>query len=368
MLNMKILYKRLSEIHDDGRIDGVPDLCLDQWYVKALKENPFRESKDVVCIKIGVIDGKVAGREYVFPILICCDGKVITAGSGSYTTVEKWARKTGLGIELSSMHEDCSDGDFLIGDCAGLSQMAVKVRRYFDQPIFEYPRYIGVLKSRSIIETKLKGFLASIATLTCDMILATTRWCLVAIAKVMSSQFQVEDVCPEREDQLKDMERVVKLEKYRFSEVHDCRWFKWVLTNSFSMHGPCSAYILRRNGEAIGFFMVKKRFHEQASHRGFKNVRLGSVIEWGVLPEFRKILLRKIYIWYYNVRRELDAVEFPAYENWIRGFLKLHGWQKVGNANFCYAIRPRCGFIAPKGMDDADNWRLRLGMGDCALN
>ena len=368
MGDIKILYKRLGEIDADGCVRGVPGLRLDKNYVTALRENPFREGKDVVCVKVGIVDERVAGREYVFPLSIMCDDMVVSAGSGSCTTVEKWARKTGLGIELSSMKEDCRDGDFKVGECAGLSQVAVKIRKYLNQPVFEYPRYIGLLKCRAVVETKLNGILAKMVSWIGDAVLGIITAFGAAYARVMSSGYVVEPVSADREGQLREMESLARSEKCRFCEVHDARWFKWVLTNSFSSYGPPVAYIVRRNNVAIGFFMVKKRFHEQASHRGFRDVWLGSIVEWATLDAYKKFILWKIYIWYYRSRKELDAVEFPAAERWVVAFLKRHGWQKVGNANFCYNIRSGTGYEAPIGMDNAENWRLRPGMGDCAIN
>lgn len=368
MKNIRILYKRLSEIDADGLVRGVPGLQLDENYIKALRENPFREAKDIVCVKVGIVDDRVAGREYVFPLLIESDGTVISAGSGSCTTVEKWARRMGIGIELSAMKENCSDGDFIVGDCAGLSQMAVKIRKYLKQHIFEYPRFIFPLKSRAILEMKLKGALLKAAVIFVDFCLWAYSRLVGILARIKTSEIHVVEADPVNEQHMAILGDAAALSNFRFSELHNADWFKWVLTSTFSKYGPAKAYILYNNEKAVGFFMIKKRFYEQASHRGFKNVWLGSVIEWGSVPGYEKKLLWSIVKWVLKSRDELDAVEFPVNESFAQKFLKRLGWQQVGNANFAYNIRPNSGFVAPEGMDNPANWRLRPAMGDAGLS
>ena len=368
MEDIKILYKRLSEIDVDGCICDVPGLQLDKNYVTALRGNPFRKAKDVVSIKVAIVDDKVAGSEYVFPLSIRSDGTVVAAGSGSCTTVGKWARKTGIGIELSAMKEDCRDGNFIVGDCAGLSQMAVKIRKYLKQPIFEYPRFILPLKSRSILEMKLHGFPLKCAIAFVDLCICLYSFVVRLVACAYSRGIRIAEVNPNDDKQLSVLADMTTHPEFRFSELHNAEWFKWVLTNSFSKYGPAKAYILYMGEDAVGFFMTKKRFHEQASHRGFKNVWLGSVIEWGCVPGCEKKLLWAIVNWALSARRELDAVEFPVYEPFVQRFLRRLGWRQVGNANFCYNIRPDSGFVAPEGMDNPANWRLRPAMGDVGLS
>ena len=40
--------------------------------------------------------------------------------------------------------------------------------------------------------------------------------------------------------------------------------------------------MIRRQGIVVGFFLIKQEFFEKASYRGFKNVYLGSVMDWGI--------------------------------------------------------------------------------------
>ena len=173
---------------------------------------------------------------------------------------------------------------------------------------------------------------------------------------------------PSEEGELEVLANLAREGTQRFFEIHNAQWFRWVLTNSFSEQGSAVAYLVYDDDIPIGFFMVKKRFHEQASHRGFKNVWLGSVVEWGCKSGCEKKLIWQIVLWAMKTRKDLDAVEFAVCEPCVQKFLRRLGWQHVGDANFCFKICPECGFAVPDGMEDMSNWRLRPGMGDVALN
>lgn len=367
MQDFTIFFGKLSDVSSDGVVGGVPHFIIQEGVFKTLSANPFCPKKDVVIAKIGIVDGRVGGSEYVFPLLANCDGIEVSAGGGSYTNVEPWARKSGLGVELSAMFADCRDGNFDVGFGVGMSQRAVKIHRLLGCCVFEYPRLIMLLKSRAVVGMKIKNWLAKPVSWILDGCIWIYSLIVSFIGRFKTVGVKVVDVDVCDDAQLSILGQMTGVGGARFSEVHNARWFKWVLNNSFSKNGPAKAYLVYKKGKPIGFFMVKERFHEQASHRGFKNVWLGSVIEWGCLPGCENKLLWRIVLWAMN-RKKLDAVEFPAYEHFVQKFLRRLGWQHVGDANFCYRVRPNSSFKEPEGMNNPDNWRLRPGMGDVALN
>lgn len=368
MQDFTIVFSKLSNVAPDGVVGGTPRFIIPETIFKSLSINPFRQNKDVVMVKVGIVDGRVGGSEYVFPLLARCDGGEVSAGGGSSTSVEQWARKSGLGVELSAMFEDCRDGDFDVGFGVGMSQRAVKIHRLLGCCVFEYPRLVMLLKSRAVVEMKINNWLAKPIVKILDGCIWAYSQLVSFLGVVKTAGIKVVNVNADDKAQLSTLAQMTEVDGARFSEIHDARWFKWVLNNSFSKEGPAKAYLMFKKDLPIGFFMVKERFHEQASHRGFKNVRLGSVIEWGCLPGCETKLLWRIVLWVMKHRKKLDAVEFPAYEQFVQKFLRRLGWQHVGDANFCYRIRPGSSFKEPKEMDNPANWRLRAGMGDCALN
>ncbi len=337
-------------------------------YRQALRTNPFCASNDVACQKVGYVDGKIGGTEIQFPLMLSLDGNEELGGSGSLTQVDEWARSSGLGLAISDVEPRDPAYDPVLCEGAGLSQIAVKVHRFIGYVVFEYPRLIMLLKSRSVVEMKLKGRLSSAVSCLADICF----WCYGKIvriqARLAARKTKLKSVIPSCDEDLAMLEQFASKGTWRFAEVHNVQWFKWILTNSFAEQGNTIAHIVYEAGTPIGFFMVKRRFHKQASHRGFKDVWLGSVIEWGCAEGKLRKLLWRIVRWTVESRKELDAVEFPVYEPEVQKFLKRLGWQHVGEANFCYKVCPDSGFIEPAGMDMAENWRLRPAMGDVGLS
>ena len=337
-------------------------------YRKALRENPFCMSTDVACQKVGYVGGKIGGTEIQFPLLLSLDGQEVLGGSGSLTQVDEWARSSGLGLAISDVEQPDPAYNPVLGEGAGLSQIAVKVHRCIGYQVFEYPRLVMLLKSRAVVEMKLKGLLAIIVSRLVDVCFWFYAKCIVALSCFAARRTRLIQVDSSNNEDLAILEKFTAPGEARFAEVHNAQWFKWILTNSFSENGKTLAYIVHELGEPIGFFMVKTRFHKQASHRGFKNVWLGSVIEWGCAEgKLRKILWR-IVRWAAESRKELDAIEFPAQEFEVQRFFKHLGWRHIGEANFCYKICPDSGFAEPPGMNEARNWRIRPAMGDVGLS
>lgn len=370
MKKFVIEFRKLTELEDYKgiRVAEGDRAYISPCYRQALLANPFCHSNEVACQKVGYVDGRIGGTEIQFPLKLSIDGQIVFGGSGSLTQVDEWARSSGLGLAISDVDRIDEAYNPVLGEGAGLSQIAVKVHRFIGFNVFEYPRFIMLLKSRSVVEMRLKGSMAKLVSHFADGCIWIYALVVRILARCIGGKIRVVQVVPSNSNELAILESMTKVSSCRFAEVHDSQWFKWVLTYSFSEQGSATAYLVYYGEAPVGFFMVKKRFHEQASHRGFKNVLLGSVLEWGCKQGYEKKLMWAIISWTMAMRKELDAVEFAAQENLVQKFLKRLGWQHVGEATFCFKICPGSGFTAPDGMDVPPNWRLRPGMGDVALN
>ena len=187
----------------------------------------------------------------------------------------------------------------------------------------------------------------------------------------MRSLSNGELVNPANARHLESLERLVQSEKKRFSEAHDKSWFKWVLTNSFSQDGPARAYLIERNGKSTAFYMTKRRYYAQASHRGFKNVWLESLVEWGCEDGEYDVLWAGIVVHALRCRADCDAFELPAFDERMCKSARRIGWRQVGKANCAFMVNPKCREEFASIMEDmscVDNWRLRPGMADVALS
>ena len=365
-----IEFRKLTELEEykGVHVQEGDRAYISHCYRQALLANPFCPSTEVACQKVGYVGGKIGGTEIQFPLKMSIDGTESWVGSASLTQVDEWARSSGLGLAISDVDQRDAAYEPVLREGAGLSQVAVKVHRCIGYTVFEYPRLIMLLKSRAVVEKKVRRWLSKPLSVVLDGGIFAYSLLVSCLARCLARGITEVKVDASDDTQLAILGKMTKESHERFSEVHDEKWFKWVLNYSFSEYGSAQVYLVYKKEVPMGFFMVKKRFHEQASHRGFKNVWLGSVIEWGCKPGFEKSLLWRIVRWASQSRKDLDAVEFAANEPSVQRFLRHLGWQHVGDATFCYKVCPGSGFNEPEGMRTASNWRLRPGMGDCALN
>ena len=68
---------------------------------------------------------------------------------------------------------------------------------------------------------------------------------------------------------------------HKYMEVHDHKWLQWCLDNSFKggKQDIQSFYVIKKEDEHMGFVMTKERFRVET--QGMKNVKIGSIVEWG---------------------------------------------------------------------------------------
>ena len=158
------------------------------------------------------------------------------------------------------------------------------------------------------------------------------------------------------------MSDIVAKDAHRFREDHDSSWFKWHMTSSFSEDGPCRGYLLRakEDGRCVAFALTKRRFHKQASSRGFKNIWLSSIMEWGALPGYEAKLKGLVLALILKGARDCDAIEFSTDDENLGKFVRGIGLRKVGDSNFGVKVMKNF----PLYGDDSIN----PGMGDNALS
>lgn len=335
--------------------------------VHALRQNPFAESGEVLGRISGVCDGREVGGEYVFPLHLKTPIGVLSVLAGSTLFVDAAHRNCGLGMDLPELRWMKSPSCIALG--ASLSQMALPVHELLGYEVFRMPRYVMAWRSRAVLESKIGSLLTKMAAPIVDCALAVYA-ALLRLAEVIALRgVTVREVSPEDEASLKSIAELIGSDDSVFSEVHDERWLKWHLTESFSKDGPSRLMAAFDKDGFLGFCMVKRRFHAQASHRGFRNVWLGSVIEWqmrrgsegklGWLIAFAALMLRK---------EGVDAVEVLSADSRMQRFLRRLGWRRVGDGNLVIKAGDGAPSLVNNGMGEVSNWRLRPAMGDAGLS
>lgn len=370
-MKTEIIARRLSELETFRGESIAPDhpLYASRERGEALRSNPYLDDTDAICQWVGYADGKIAGFNYSFPIRVWADGHSFGSTTGSSLNVADWARKSGLGLILPAKGVEMTSKDG-IAIAAACSQMAIPVHKVNGYKFFLYPRYIALWRSRSVVEMYLPKMFAKVLSLVIDVGIWLYRQILSAFATVALHGYKVEEGLPDDEMTCKAMADIVSVDGHRFREDHDAAWFKWHINCSFSKYGPAKAYILKRRktGAIVAFVMAKRRFYEQASHRGFKNVWLGSVMEWGArdgLADKLKWFIVKIAL---SLARTCDAVDFSTAEGNLGSFVKRLGWRQVGEANVGVKVMKNFPLFGDKAIQDVSNWRIRPAMGDNGLS
>lgn len=351
----------------DIRVSSIKELTAngenEAGIIATFKANPFAGSNAVIGRISGYCGDVEAGREFVFPLLIRTPAGVVEVLAGSNLSVEREYRRTGLGMDLPELRWQNSASKTALG--AGLSQMALPVHQLLDYIVFLLPRNIMLWRSRSLIETRIKGVVAKCLSAVVDFGILCYSIALRLCTCLKLKGVRVEEVQVQDKDTIDVVVDLVQADSASFAEFHDSRWFTWVMTKSFSGDGPLRLFVAKIRGEVIGFYMIKKRFHAQASHRGFRNVWLGTVVEWQMKPGFENKLRWMLVDAALKLKREgVDAVEIPSADISLNRFFRRIGWRQVGDGNFVIKAGEGSPLFGNEEMAKIENWRLRPGMGD----
>lgn len=366
-----LYIRKLSELDHEINILGYEDPFglwkLSESMKQVLRDNPFIKQSYVPAQVLGVINNKIVGQETVFPLRIRARETYLEAIAGSGLYVHEDYRKTQLGVELIAKREELSKDGIALG--CGLSQQALPIHTLFDYLCYPLPRMIGLRKSRSVVEKKLgKTIFSAMVRLIIDVLLLGIATCLKGFIFIKARRLKI--VLCDRAD--KEIEHIITKSGKPFSCEHSVNWINWQLTHRFSTDSQDvqKLYVVRTElGELLGFFMYKIRFHAMASSRGFKNLRLGSLMEWQSADQ-KKISHTTLILWA-TLKMQLDgvdAVEICTDENEVIHSLKRFLFLHIGNLSFVIRATVKSPLRYCYGWDQQSNWRLRPAEGDNGLS
>ena len=347
-----------------GLDDPYGVLALSTQKRMAFLHNPFADDKGMHCQTVGVKGNVAIGGEIHFPLYWRVRGELIRVRYGSTTFVAKAHRKTALGLLIPEFTNKVFPA--VINAGAGCSQMMLRLLRYWKEPFFLLPRMVMLFKSRSVVEMKLRGPLLRLIVGCIDLGLRLYWMTVRLLVHFKLKEYVFEASADYDADTFRQVADIIASDKHPYAELHDVRWIKWHLTESFTTDHPMKLTLVKRDGALIAFYMTKIRFHEQASARGFKNVRLGSIMEWQIRHENEVdlpwILLRAGC----DMGRKVDAVELVTPDTLLERFFRRCGWRHVGDSNFTFHIHSEILKTDPD-IFVKENWRLRPAMGDAGL-
>lgn len=364
----EILSRSVNAMGDPlfrGLKDPYGVIALSEAKRKAFCNNPYIGNDNSHCQTIGVKDNVAFGGEIVFPLRWRIKGGEVEIHGCSTTFVAEAYRKYEFGLTCRDYRVKFANAAITVG--ASSSQMMVKMLKALRNPLFFLPRYIMLFKSRSVVEMKLKGFWCKIASACVDVGLKLYWGAISLIAKIKLRGLSFEEISADDEKSIKIVADMIAADTHPFAELHDAKWLKWHMTESFTSDGPLKLVLVRKNGVPVAFYMTKVRFHEQASSRGFKNVWLGSIMEWQAVPEFEAKLPWVLVHAALSFKQKMDAVELVTENPTLGAFVRKLGWRQVGDSNWNFKIwsGPLKG---DKELKDGTKWRMRPAMGDAGFN
>lgn len=366
-VDIRFYYRTISDIKSDKELGfddpkGILNV-LSEDVKHTFLANPSLLSDDDVCQIIALDGNRVIGSELSFPNRYMSDGILKPCRGASTLFIDEAYRKYAVGTDLMINAATITPKQDNI--VAGISQMAYPLYKAMRYSCFQLNRFIFLRKSRVIVEYVFKktSFISNVLIHVLDFFMAFYR-CLAFLGnRWRMRKFHIEVV----DDVPQEVEEIALNDGHKYKELHDKKWFEWNLKCSFRSGKENSKYlavIKNKKDDIVGFFLNKVEFFEQASVRGFKNVLLGTVSEWGVLPG---IGLSEFDVQMSAVRNmpdNIDGVEVATTNITTSRRFKFHLLFPMGYANMATYIQS----CMDKSLKDIKNWRVRIAAGDTLLD
>ena len=329
---------------------------------EAILNNPSGYKDDETC-QILALDGKrVVGACNAFQGRMRAKGEILSVQNGSYLYAHEDYRKNNVGgdlfMRISQLHPN-KDNLF-----AGISQMALGLYKAMKYTVFEFPRMIYLRKSKSVVNAYLKN--ESFLTYPIIWLLNLCLWLHRHFIKVVLYFTAKGYVIEEEIDVPEDVEKIVLSDEHPYSELHDKSWFEWNLNYSISSDPRMirRLFVIKNMGKIEAFFLTKQEFFEKASSRGFKNVYLGSVMEWGISKE-SKLTEAKLYLMSIDCfDSNVDGIQVASDDMETVRNLRRNLFVGIGTANIGFKLKS----VKDSDVKDIKNWRIRIAASDTSMN
>lgn len=332
---------------------GIAAYVLTPSRKKSLLECPFIDDPHNTCAIYFVdVDGVIAGREAYFLTRLRVGNEIYAAETGTAFEVEESYRKYAIGVDIT-MASFVRSMLFL---GAGVSPMALPLDRKLKFHILEFPRIMLLRNSRCFLETKRLAFLSSIVNIP----LRIYYKFILSKANTLAKRYSIrqELIVPRWVDD------IVNNDKHKYAEYHDCKWLQWNLNNNFRglPDDKQSFYCIYDNKKPVGYYMIKERFRTLAGGK-LKNVKIGSLVEWGVTSNCKLSESDIVLLSLCNFSEDIDIIETASADMSTIKKCKKYGFIQHGNANIVFKDRTK----KYKDASDINLWRVRYGYGDVIL-
>lgn len=347
------------KLYDTSNVGTVME-SIPANHMEMFMKNPFLYDKAPVQLR-AENDNKVLGSVYAFPMEIAKGRHVYMACAGSSLTVELESRGMGLAKKMTLKRTEITTDKVAIA--SGLSSMSLPLFKKLGFCIFLSQRYIFLQNSQSVLRMYIReGILLKLFSTFANLFLGIWKWILAKQRDCRFKNYFIEEagIVPQ------EVVDIAIGDSKLWRENHTKEWFEWVMDSSFAedKRSKQHLFVIKKNAEIVGFYMTKERFHAQASRRGFENIILGSVIEWGVKcgAEINEedVILHSLL----SFGKHVDAIEVCSAYDSINSFLRKRMLVQVGNGNFAIKANELSPLYDCSELKEQKYWRIRPAASD----
>lgn len=356
------MNKPQLRIHTLNEKESTSYIC--EEHLEIFKSNPFHLPNSPVMIRYED-NSTTVGSVFVFPLEIIYGDSIFRVCAGSTLTVDERYRGRGFAKQMTLKRLELSEDKIAIA--SGLSNMSLPLFKKIGFAVFPLERYIFVVNSYPAIKKFVGDNCASKALSSFINVFANTWLSIIRMRnRQMLKDYQVEEV----KDTPQEVADIAREESCQFMENHTREWFNWVLHGHFNKgeRNKQHLFVVKDKTDIVAFYMTKERYHEQASHRGFRDVMLGSVIEWGVRRDSHlnesDVLLNAVL----SFEESVDVVEVCSADKNLNKSLKRNMMIHLGDSNFAIFAKEGTELAKTNDYRNPANWRIRPAGSDNSFN
>ena len=345
--------KTLVGIYDPDGMVGIND-----GRKASFKNCPFKKDVGRLTQIVGVMGNEAIGRLNVFPLEVVADGRTFSAVCGDSLFVREKFRNTLYAVSLMTRLNAISDDKLSLS--AGFSPKAREVIKAIRNTVFLLNKYMVVRRTRSILPTIGRRRILSKFAWLFDGILVPYLLIAKTFNRIRLRGFEFEEIHIDDKNALKEFAEFIAKDGHRFRENMSIEMLEWMLHNDFVQDRLIAKRVFgyKKDGRFIAFAMTREG-------RTPAGCRIGKIIEWQTLPEYRKYEHCFHLDIIHRCIKNLDCMTIEVSDEDAVGHTILHGFLPGGRASvISIGVGKGSPFKNCDGYGEMSNWRLRGGMGD----
>lgn len=364
MFNLKIIKIGSDEIKEQI---SIPTIGID--FIKKNKRyevfinNPLATANPFFTyLAIDVDKNKVIGSFDIFKGILSYQNIKTESYWGSTYYVDEEYRKEGIAIKLIL---EVMQNHFPIFGC-NVAKSALPIYKAFKWINFQFSRFIVPLKSDSVVKKYIKCKFINIPMIAfLNLVLNIYRKIILPGLLFSINNNNIKAI---RYKEFPDkLSYLLEVNTEKFNFYKNSKYINFVINNGIedNHEGQKKLFLLFVDDECVGYFIIKIKFYDQASHRGFMNVKIATLIDYRMFDESKlssSILLKKALI--EMLKENVDILEMFSFNNQTNNFLnKIIGF-RMDTLNLNFYIPKSHYLYKNKDIQKLSNWIITPGEGD----